>query len=247
MRACPGHDLSLVDLTDTIRMMKKDNVAVIVPVYNEGKVIRGVVNSALKEYKHVVCVDDGSSDNSSEEIAQTNAYLIAHPINMGQGAALQTGIEFARQLKNIDHFVTFDADGQHRLEDVNAMLKEIGSGKYDIILGSRFLGKAIGVNRSKRLVLKLAIRFSNITTGLKLTDTHNGLRVFNRKVAEELQITLPDMAHASEILEIIAHKKYRYKEVPVTIEYTEYSRSKGQSVINAINIGFDTLLRKVSK
>lgn len=100
---------------------------------------------------------------------------------------------------------------------------------------------------SKRIILKMAIKFSNMTSGLKLTDTHNGLRVFNRTVAESMQITVPDMAHASEILEIIADKKYRYIEIPVTIEYTEYSQSKGQSIINAINIGFDTLLRKVSK
>jgi glycosyltransferase involved in cell wall biosynthesis len=227
--------------------MQNKEVAIIIPVYNEAKVIRDVVRSVLKQYKYVVCINDGSKDNSSQEIAKTSAYLIEHPINMGQGAALQTGIEFARQFPEVKYFVTFDADGQHRLEDVTAMLKEIKSGDYDIILGSRFLGETVGMKHSKRVVLKLAIKFSNATSGLKLTDTHNGLRVFNRTVASEMQITLPDMAHASEILEIIAEKKYRYKEIPVTIEYTDYSRAKGQSIINAINIGFDMLLRKVSK
>lgn len=221
-------------------------VAIIIPVYNEAEVIAGVVKSVLKNFKYVVCVNDGSKDGSSLEIAKTDAYLIEHPINMGQGAALQTGIEFARQLP-VDYFVTFDADGQHRIEDAQTMLGEIKTGKYDIILGSRFLGETIGMKTSKRIILKMAIQFSNMTSGLKLTDTHNGLRVFNRKVAEGMQITLPDMAHASEILEIIADKKYRYKEVPVTIEYTDYSRAKGQSIINAVNIGFDTLLRKLSK
>lgn len=223
-----------------------ENAAVIIPVYNESKVIKGVLDKVLKNFKHVVCVNDGSSDNSSSEISKTKAYLVEHPINMGQGAALQTGIEFARGLP-VDYFVTFDADGQHRISDVKTMLNEIRKGKHDIILGSRFMGDAIGMKTSKLLVLKLAIKFSNITSGLKLTDTHNGLRVFNRNVAEELQITLPDMAHASEILEIIADKKYRYKEVPVTIEYSDYSRAKGQSIINAVNIGFDTLLRKITK
>lgn len=227
--------------------MANTEVAIIIPVYNEASVIGGVIKSVLKEYKHVVCVNDGSRDTSSQEIAKTKAYLVEHPINMGQGAALQTGIEFARLLP-VKYFVTFDADGQHRLEDVAAMLKQIQTGKYDIILGSRFLSKkAINMTSSKRAVLKAGIAFSNATSGLKLTDTHNGLRVFNRKVAEEIQITLPDMAHASEILEIIATKKYRYKEIPVTIEYSDYSRSKGQSVINAVNIGFDTLLRKFTK
>jgi glycosyltransferase involved in cell wall biosynthesis len=224
----------------------KSNVAIIIPVYNEERVIARVIESVQKHFQYVVCVDDGSVDESSSEIEKTGAYLVEHPINMGQGAALQTGIEFARQLP-VDYFVTFDADGQHRIEDVMTMLREIKKGKQDIILGSRFLGSTIGISGPKKAVLKAAIQFTNMTTGLKLTDTHNGLRVFNRTVAEGIQITLPDMAHASEILEIIAVKKFRYKEVPVTIEYTEYSRAKGQSIINAVNIGFDTILRKITK
>jgi glycosyltransferase involved in cell wall biosynthesis len=223
------------------------DVAVIIPVYNESKVIEDVVSNVLGSFKHVICVDDGSSDRSASAIAKTDAYLVEHPINMGQGAALQTGIEFARQIEEAVYFVTFDADGQHRLEDAQAMIKEIKSGKYDIILGSRFLGEAVGIKKSKRTFLKLAIKFSNLTSGLKLTDTHNGLRVLNRRVGDELQITMPDMSHASEILEIIAIKKYRYKEVPVTIEYSDYSMQKGQSLINAVNIGFDMLLRKIAK
>lgn len=227
--------------------MKRPDVAIIIPVYNEGRVVKSVVQDILKYFSNVVCVNDGSQDDSSQQIATTTAYLIEHPINMGQGAALQTGIEFARQLKSVKYFVTFDADGQHRIEDVMMMLKEIENGQCDIVLGSRFLGKTVGIKGSKRTILKMAVQFSNATSGLKLTDTHNGLRVFNRTMAEGLQITLPDMAHASEILEIVAAKKYRYKEVPVTIKYTKYSRSKGQSIINAVNIGIDTLLRKVTQ
>lgn len=227
--------------------MRRNDVAFIVPVYNEGKVVRGVINKVLKKYTNVVCVNDGSRDNSVAEIQKTDAYLIDHPINMGQGAALQTGIEFARQLPDVKYFVTYDSDGQHRLEDVELMLDTIEKTGVDIILGSRFLGKTIGMKKSKRMILKLAIRFSNATSGIKLTDTHNGLRVFNRHVAETMQITMADMAHASEILEIMARQKYSYKEVPVTIVYTDYSRSKGQTLINAVNIGFDTLLRRITK
>jgi len=223
-----------------------NNVAIIIPVYNEDKVIKSVVNQVSKKFKYVVCVNDGSRDTTSIEVEKTKAYLIEHPINMGQGAALQTGIEFALALP-VDYFVTFDADGQHRLEDVMEMLKVIKKDQYDMILGSRFLGATIGMKVSKKILLKMAILFSNITSGTKLTDTHNGLRMFNRHVAETMQITVPDMAHASEILEIIRKNNYRYTEIPVTIEYTDYSRSKGQGLINAINIAFDTLLRKVTK
>jgi polyprenyl-phospho-N-acetylgalactosaminyl synthase len=223
------------------------NTAIIIPVYNEGKVIRDVVDSVLKHFAYVVCVNDGSKDDTSAEIAKTDAYLVEHPINMGQGAALQTGIEFARDLPGVKYFVTFDADGQHRIVDAQAMIKELDKGKWDMILGSRFLGSTVGMKKSKAVVLKLAVKFSNFTSGVKLTDTHNGLRAFNKAVANTIQITQPDMAHASEILEIIAKQQYRYKEIPVTIEYSDYSRGKGQTLINAVNIAFDTLLRKISK
>jgi polyprenyl-phospho-N-acetylgalactosaminyl synthase len=223
-----------------------DKVAVIIPVYNESEVINSVIQNVLKTFKYIVCVDDGSKDGSVGEIEKTSAYLVKHPINMGQGAALQTGIEFARTLP-VDYFVTFDADGQHRVEDAISMVKVLKKNKIDIVLGSRFLGSTIGMKTSKKIILKMAIVFSNITSGTKLTDTHNGLRAFNKKVADTIQITVPDMAHASEILEIIKKNNYVYDEIPVTIEYTDYSRSKGQGLINAVNIGFDTLLRKISK
>lgn len=222
-------------------------VCIIIPVYNEGKVIRGVLENVLKQHDRVICVNDGSHDNSASEVEKTSALLVSHPINLGQGAALQTGLDFALQDPNAEYFVTFDADGQHRLEDVASMLKVIKKEKIDIALGSRFLGAAENISTLKRIILKLAIKFSNKTSGLQLTDAHNGLRVFNRHVAENLRITMNDFAHASEIIERIAEKKFTYKEVPVTITYTEYSRSKGQSISNAVNIGIDVILRKLQK
>lgn len=226
----------------------RSDVAVVIPVYNEEPVVRGVVESVRAEYEHVVCVDDASLDGSAAEIAVTGAYLLNHPINMGQGAALQTGIEFTRRLPGIRYVVTFDADGQHRLEDVAAMLRTIEDRGADVVLGSRFLGKEpVDMPRVKRWVLRLALAFSNAVSRVKLTDTHNGLRVFTRRVANEIQITMPDMSHASEILDIIAARGYSYVEVPVCVSYTDYSRSKGQPVINALNVAFDILLRKLGR
>lgn len=229
--------------------MAKDNSSVffIIPVYNEVKVIGDVVRKVRKVYPNVVCIDDGSRDNSAREITKAGAYLVQHPINMGQGAALQTGIEFARSFPEAKYFVMFDADGQHRLEDATSMIKVLETEDVDIVVGSRFLGTAVNMPKIKRAVLKAAIVFSNVTSGIKLTDTHNGLRAFNRHVAENMQITMSDMAHASEILEIIRSKKFKYKEIPVKIIYTDYSKSKGQSIFNAVNIAFDILLKRVSK
>lgn len=226
----------------------RSDVAFIIPVFNEAAVVREVVERVRATYPQVVCVNDCSRDESAREIESSGAFLINHPINMGQGAALQTGIEFARQLPDIRYFVTFDADGQHRLEDVEMMLETIEREGVDIVLGSRFLGaEAVNMPRSKLAVLKMAIAFSNSVSGIKLTDTHNGLRVFNRYVAETMQITLPDMAHASEILEIMKRNRYTYTEVPVTIVYSDYSRGKGQSILNAVNIAVDTILRKLAR
>ena len=223
------------------------DTAIIIPAYNEGSAILNTIKGIPKKFTNIICVDDGSSDDTSEQIKKTRALLVKHPINLGQGAAIQTGIEYALLDPSIKYFVTYDADGQHRIEDVEKMLSHLKQKKLDIVLGSRFLGAAENINAKKRTILKLAVRFSNATTGLKLTDTHNGLRVFNRHAAESMQLKMPDFSHASEIIERIAEKKLKYEEVPVTIIYTDYSLSKGQSMINAVNISFDMLLNKVIK
>lgn len=219
--------------------------AIIIPVYNEEKVVRGVIENVLQSFGTVICVNDGSKDRSAEEIANTRAVLINHPINMGQGAALQTGLEYARSLPYVRYFVHFDADGQHDLNDVQRMLGELATDRVDIVLGSRFLRRSAikKVPFKKRLLLWLAVRYTEITTHLKLTDAHNGMRAFNRHAAEVLNITLPDMAHASELVSLIRQNKLRYAEVPVTIHYTDYSKAKGQSIFNAVNILFDMMTR----
>jgi len=223
------------------------DVAFVVPVYNEAEVIGSVVSGVLAVCPTVVCVNDGSTDASAAEIVKAGGYLVDHPINMGQGAALQTGIEFARALPHIQRFVTFDADGQHLVEDAVRMLELLTTEELDIVLGSRFLGEAVGASGAKKVLLKAAVKFSNVTSGIRLTDAHNGLRAFNRHVAETMEITASDMTHASEIIELIAANDYRYREVPVTIHYTDYSTSKGQASVNAINIAVDTLLRRVTR
>lgn len=227
--------------------MRNNDVAVIIPVYNEAEVIKVVANQVLSHFKNVICIDDGSKDSSADEILKTKVTLVKHPINLGQGAALQTGIEFGLIDKTIKYFVTYDADGQHDLKDVLTMVDTIKKTNVDIVLGSRFLGEAKNISTVKKLVLKLAIKFSNKTSGIKLTDAHNGLRVFNRNVAKNLNITMADYSHASEIIERIADLNFTYIEVPVTIHYTDYSRKKGQSIINAVNISFDIMLNKLVK
>ncbi|GAA1830379.1 glycosyltransferase family 2 protein [Pseudonocardia alni subsp. carboxydivorans] len=216
---------------------------VVVPVYNEDTVIADVVAEIRTSFPNVVCVDDGSRDSSAERIAGTEAHLVRHPINLGQGASLQTGIDYALRC-GAERIVTFDADGQHDVADAERMVAIVRDGAADVVLGSRFLESADPVPFLKRLVLRTVAALSPASRKLKLTDAHNGLRVLSRPVVEQMRISMNGMAHASEIVAALARSSWRIVEVPVTIRYTEYSRSKGQSLLNGVNIIFDLSVRQ---
>ncbi len=212
-------------------------------MYNEATVVGGVVADLRKEFPNVVCIDDGSSDGSQDIARAAGAVVIQHPINLGQGAALQTGFEYALQDPELDCIVTFDADGQHRIEDARAMVQRIRTGEADIVLGSRFLDKRTKLSPAKRLVLKTAAIQSRLATGMDLTDAHNGLRAISPSVARRIHLTQNRMAHASELVHQLAKMQPRYVEHPVEIIYTDYSKAKGQSLLNAVNIVFELFFK----
>ncbi|MDD2870882.1 MAG: DUF2304 family protein [Candidatus Gracilibacteria bacterium] len=221
----------------------------VIPAYNEGKVVYHTVKNILDSgYKNIIVVNDGSKDNTRHHLEKfgDKIILLNHLKNRGQGAALETGFEYVRRYGNIDYVITYDADGQHSLEDLKSfekILKEHHS--IDVLLGSRFLGKKeVGIPFVRRMVLKLGILFTFFISNINLTDTHNGYRVIRTKILDKIRITQDGMTHASEILDIISCQKIPYKEVPVTIKYTEYSLKKGQSSGNAINIAVRILWNK---
>jgi len=217
----------------------------VIPCYNEGQVIFDVITEARKTFPNIVAVNDGSKDNSAEAIRASGAHLVDHPVNLGQGAAIQTGVEYARTQPGAQYFVTFDADGQHQVKDVKAMIDRLRSEPYDIIVGTRFAGQDNSqVPWIKRVVLRTVVFLSPRTRRLGLSDAHNGLRVFNKKVADEMDIRMSGMSHASEIVNMIDQKGWRVTEQPVDILYTEYSMSKGQSLINGVNILADGLVAR---
>ncbi|MDL9946253.1 glycosyltransferase family 2 protein [Gordonia sp. ABSL11-1] len=225
-----------------------DDVWLVIPVFNEAEVIRDVVTAAARTFPNIVCVDDGSRDGSSAEIRAAAASadgirLVRHPVNLGQGAAIQTGVEYARAQPNARFFVTFDADGQHRVEDVVAMVGRLRTEPVDIVVGTRFAeGRSESVPLVRRMALRTIVFLSPRTRRLGLTDAHNGLRAFNRTVADDLDLMMSGMSHASEFVALIDHYQWRVTEQPVTILYTDYSRAKGQSLINGVNIVADGLL-----
>ncbi|MCQ1999247.1 glycosyltransferase family 2 protein [Arthrobacter zhaoxinii] len=209
---------------------------IVIPMYNEATVVGSVIEDLRKTFPHVVCVDDGSRDGSQAAARAAGAMVVQHPINLGQGAALQTGIEYALQDPAMTSIVTFDADGQHRVEDARAMVARIQSGEAEVVLGSRFLDDRTQISLQKRIVLKTAAVQSRMATGMNLTDAHNGLRAINRDVASRIHLTQNRMAHASELVNQLATIRPRWVEHPVEIIYTDYSKSKGQSLLNSVNI-----------
>ena len=211
--------------------------------YNEAKTIKDVVEELLYFYPHVVVVDDGSYDKTSAEISCSKATLLRHVINVGQGAALQTGITYSLRV-GAKIIVTFDADGQHCANDIAKLVQPIIEGQVDIALGSRFLGQAEDIPISRIVLLKCGILFTRLVSGVALTDVHNGLRAFSRRFAEKLNIHINRMAHASEIIDQIK-QNFFYAEVPVRLRYTEYSRNKGQNALGAFKIIADYILERI--
>ena len=217
---------------------------IIVPAFNEAQVIGDVVTDLRSAFDHVVVVDDGSSDDTAGAALRAGAHVVPHPVNLGQGAAIQTGVEYARRRPGAQMFATFDADGQHRVKDLLAMLERISRGEADIVVGSRFTGSPIArTPPGKRLILRAAAMLNPSSRRLGLTDAHNGLRVFNRTVADRLNLTMSGMSHASEFIKLAVENHWRVTEQPVEILYTEYSLSKGQPLLNGVNIVFDGFLR----
>ncbi len=203
-------------------------IVAVIPAYNEGGRIGETILDAARFVDAVVVVDDCSKDTTGVEARAHGAHLLTHLVNCGQGAALQTGMDYALKILRAEIVVHFDADGQMRGEEIPMMVKPIVDGQVDVTLGSRFLGKAENIPLALRWMLKAAVVFTYLTSGLWLSDTHNGFRAFSARAARSIRLRQNRMAHASEILDQIGDKKLSYREIPVTIRYTEASLAKGQ-------------------
>ena len=223
-----------------------DDVWVVVPMLDEGRVVGEVVHALRESFRHVVCVDDGSTDDSAAVAAAAGAKVVRHPANLGQGAALQTGFLFVLEHPQAAYVVTFDADGQHSVGDAVRLVGIARETGVDVVLGSRFLDTTPEeIAPSRRALLRLATRVTRWTTGLAVSDTHNGLRVLSRRALERMELTLDGMAHASQLLDRVAEHELSWVEAPVSIAYTEYSRARGQSNANALNIAWDLVLERL--
>ena len=219
---------------------------VVIPAFEEAQVLGPVVSRLRSLGWRVVVVDDGSSDATASAAEAAGAAVVRHAINAGQGAALRTGFAYALRDPAARFIVTFDADGQHDPDDVHRLVEPLAANVTSVTLGSRFLDAAghRDMPASRKVLLRLATRLSRWSTGLELTDTHNGLRGFRRDALEQLLLVQDRMAHASEIQTEVARLHLPYQEVPVRVVYTAYSLSKGQRLVDAVSILWDLLIAK---
>ena len=224
----------------------REAVWVVVPAYNEERVIGGVIAGLRTYFENVVVVDDGSLDQTGKKAGSVGATVLRHVINRGQGAALQTGLDYALA-EGAEFIATFDADGQHNPADLINMLSQLEDTNTDVALGSRFLGSAPRMSWSRRMVLRAATLFQYVTSGLKLTDVHNGLRLFRRQAAEKVRIRQDRMAHASEVIAQISALRLSIIEVPCVVNYTPYSIRKGQRLSGTFQILFDLAMRRLHR
>ena len=213
-----------------------DKVYILIPVFNEEKKIKSVVTDLSKYFVNIVAVNDGSTDSSRDILESLDVTLLNHSINLGQGAAISTGFKYIQNLMNANAVVTFDADGQHSVEDAKAFAKEILSCDEEVIFGSRFIKNKANIPFLKKIVLSIVVLFTNRFSRTKLSDAHNGLKAIKKDSLKKIDITIDGFGFESQIIHQVSKKNMTYKELPTNTIYTSYSKNKGQKLINGLII-----------
>jgi UDP-N-acetylglucosamine---dolichyl-phosphate N-acetylglucosaminyltransferase len=226
-------------------------LCVIIPAYNEEKVLRDVVRRAKQTFDKspynidVIVINDGSKDHTPREAEKAGAYVINHIINSGAGSATATGLSYALQT-GYGAAATMDADGQHSAEDVIKGFKELLKGKSDLLIGSRLIDST-GMSRIKIIGNRGLSFITYILFGINSTDSQSGLRIYSRKALEELRWTTSGYEFCSEMLWRAHQLRFNIAEFPIQAIYTDYSKGKGQSNWNAINIVKSLVKRRLAE
>ncbi len=223
-----------------------DNIYILIPVYNEEKKIKSVVTELSSSFKNIVAVNDGSTDSTQEILQSLNIVTLNHSINLGQGAAISTGFKFIQKQNNAYAVVTFDADGQHSVDDAKAFSNEILACEEDIIFGSRFINGKSNIPFIKKIALSIVVFFTNRFSSINLSDAHNGLKAIKKTCLKRLDIDIDGFGFESQIIHQVSKKGISYKEMPTNTIYTTYSKNKGQKLINGLII-LEDLFKSGSK
>ena len=222
----------------------RDEIFVVVPAYNEEKTVSQIIEGIAKEGYNVVLVNDGSSDNTLNLAIESKAkypnqiFIVSHVINRGLGAALKTGMETAIR-KDAKYILTFDADGQHAIEDIAKVVKPLQEGKADACIGARPL-KDMPISKS---FANFVMNFLTlIFYGRNVRDSQSGLRAFTADAASKVNIVSSGYAVSSEFIKEISDKNFRLEEVTITTIYTPETQHKGTDAIVGIKILFKMIL-----
>lgn len=226
-------------------MSDNKSIFIIVPCYNEATVIRATIHALVQKGYSIVVVDDGSDDNTHDSLRGLPVHYIRHAVNLGQGAALNTGIRYALSA-GAEKLVTFDADGQHDTGDVEKMISLLDAKGVGIVFGSRFLeGSSTNISGNRKLVLKIGRFINYLVSGILLTDANNGIRALTKDAAIKLQITENRSSHSAQIQNLVKINRIKYTECAVRVSYSAYSKQKGLKSINSIRILYDLILYKI--
>tara|TARA_B100000941_G_C28419006_1_gene507729 strand:- start:311 stop:991 length:681 start_codon:yes stop_codon:yes gene_type:complete len=223
-----------------------DNVYILIPIFNEETKIKSVISELTTSFKNIVAVNDGSTDSTQEILESLDVVILRHSINLGAGAAISTGFKFIQSLKNAKAVVTFDADGQHSVEDAKAFAKEILLCEEEVIFGSRFIKSKSNIPLIKRIVLSVVVFFTNLLSKVNLSDAHNGLKAIKKTALKKIDIDIDQYGYESQIINEVSKKGITYKEMPTNTIYTEYSKNKGQKLNNGLII-LEDLFKSRSK
>lgn len=215
------------------------NFAIGLPAYNEEKNIASIIIKLKQITETIIVCDDGSTDLTSKIASELGAITTVHQKNMGYGAAIASLFAKAREI-GVDALVTFDADGQHRIEDIKTVLEPISKDNADIVIGSRFMQEEDNVPKYRKIGIKTITELTNVTTGSKITDSQSGFRAYNRKVLDSITPSEHGMGVSTEILIKAARNKFRITEVPITILY-EGDTSTHNPVSHGASVVFSTI------
>lgn len=222
------------------------NVFVVIPAYNESKVIKNMVQRVFEAvYKNVIVVDDGSTDQTLKKAREAGALAFRHRINRGKGAATKTGIELAKKA-GADVIVTLDGDGQHEPKDIPTLIEPILNDRCDVVLGSRFV-EAQDIPILKRFYNRAANLLTTLLYGIRVSDSQSGFRAYSRYAADLINTKGDKYEFESEVIHEITRHSLRYEERPITVYYTEYSQSKPmrQTFIRGVQTVYKMLWRIV--
>ena len=210
-----------------------------IPAYNEEKSIALIITKLKKITDSIIVCDDGSSDMTAEISKNLGVTVISHKKNMGYGVAINSIFQKSKEL-NVDLLVTFDADGQHRVEDVQKVIEPIKNNVADLVIGSRFLDKKSDVPNYRKIGIKVITKVTNASMRKKLTDSQSGFRAYNGQVLSQISPSDMGMGISTEILIKSSSKGLRIMEVPITILYSG-NTSTHNPVSHGTSVLFSTI------